>query len=112
MLHGPTEATARLEQHASHGDAPPTDVVDFIRFCYRRRPSGWPDLYEEMCGVAARREFKGWGHEQLSARGVTFSLCDMQRLAGWVRAVLPSPVQLVEPTPLIPERTYLQRATA
>jgi len=41
-----------------------------------------------MCGVAARREFNGWGQADLAARGLTFSLFEMARLAGWVRAVL------------------------
>jgi hypothetical protein len=49
---------------------------------------GWPELYDEMCGVAARREFHGWDHAALESRGLTFSLFEMPRLAGWVRAVL------------------------
>jgi hypothetical protein len=67
---------------------PPPDVVEFIRFCHRRRHVGWPDLYDEMCAVAARREFNGWGLEQLAEHDLTFSLYDMPRLAGWVRLVL------------------------
>jgi hypothetical protein len=62
--------------------------VEFIRFCYRRRHVGWPELYDEMCAVAARREFNGWDHEQLAERGLTFSLYEMPRLAAWVRAVI------------------------
>ena len=69
-------------------ELPPPDVVSFIRFCHRRRGVGWPELYDEMCGVAARREFNGWDHADLEARGLTFSLFEMPRLAGWVRAVL------------------------
>ena len=41
-----------------------------------------------MCAVAARREYHGWDHDQLAARGLTFSLFEMPRLAGWARAVL------------------------
>jgi hypothetical protein len=67
---------------------PPPDVVAFIRFCHHRRGAAWPELYDEMCGVAARREFNGWDHAQLAARGLTFSLLEMPRLANWSRAVL------------------------
>ncbi|MGQ0607808.1 MAG: hypothetical protein ACT4OQ_05005 [Chloroflexota bacterium] len=70
------------------GEPPPPDVVSFIRFCHHRRGVGWPELYDEMCGVAARREFHGWDHAALESRGLTFSLFEMPRLAGWVRAVL------------------------
>jgi hypothetical protein len=71
-------------------EAPPPDVAAFIRFCHARRRVGWPELYDEMCGVAGRREFHGWGHDQLAAHGVTFCLPDLPRLAGWVRTVLAS----------------------
>ena len=72
----------------STGEPPPPDVVSFIRFCHHRRGVGWPELYDEMCGVAARREFHGWDHAALESRGLTFSLFEMPRLAGWVRDVL------------------------
>jgi hypothetical protein len=71
-----------------HRQSPPPDAVEFIRFCYRRRHVGWPELYDEMCAVAARREFNGWDHEQLAEHGLTFSLYEMPRLAAWVRAVI------------------------
>jgi hypothetical protein len=70
------------------GEPPPADVVSFIRYCHHRRGVGWPELYDEMCGGAARREFQGWDHADLASRGLTFSLFEMPRLAGWVRAVL------------------------
>jgi hypothetical protein len=70
------------------GEPPPPDVASFIRFCHHRRGVGWPELYDEMCGVAARREFHGWDHAALESRGLTFSLFEMPRLAGWVRAVI------------------------
>lgn len=75
---------------------PPPEIAEFIRFCHRRRPRAWPDLYDEMWVVAARREFNGWGFEQLEAYGVTFSLFEMPRLAAWVREV-------VQATPEVPE---------
>ena len=69
-------------------ELPPPEVTAFIRYCHGRRGVGWPELYDEMCAVAARREFNGWDHAQLASRGLTFSLFEMPRLAGWVRAVL------------------------
>jgi hypothetical protein len=69
-------------------ELPAPDVAAFIRFCHRRRGASWPELYDEMCGVAARREFNGWDRAELAARGLTFSLLEMPRLAGWSRAVL------------------------
>lgn len=69
-------------------DVPSPEIAAFIRYCHRRRPSGWPEIYDEMCAVAARREFKGWGQEQLAARGLSFTLFEMPRLATWVRMVL------------------------
>ena len=76
------------ERHDPSGEQPPPDVAAFIRFCHQRRAASWPELYDEMCGVAARREFNGWDHEALATRGLTFSLFDMPRLAAWTRAVL------------------------
>jgi hypothetical protein len=71
-------------------DPPPPEVAEFIRFCHRRRPAVWPELYDVMCGVAARREFKGLGPDQLAERGLSFALSGMPRLANWVRATLPA----------------------
>jgi hypothetical protein len=79
---------ARPLSTAQPGDQPPPEIAAFIRFCHRRRGTGWPEIYDEMCAVAARREFKGWGHEQLAAHGLTFSLFEMPRLARWVNTVL------------------------
>ncbi|MGZ6299269.1 MAG: hypothetical protein ACXWMN_02095 [Candidatus Limnocylindria bacterium] len=85
-------------------DPPPPDVAEFIRFCHERKRVGWPELYDEMCAVAARREFNGWDHDQFAARGLTFSLFEMTRLSGWVRAVLAVPLEPIEglAVPLIP----------
>ena len=79
---------ARPRRGDTTSDAPPPDVAEFIRFCHRRRHVGWPELYDEMCAVAARREFNGWGPEQLAERGVTLALFEMPRLAGWVRMII------------------------
>lgn len=80
--------SARPARGDSGGPAPSREVAEFIRFCHRRRRVGWPELYDEMCGVAARREFKGWGHEELAEHGVTFTLYQMPQLATWVRQVI------------------------
>ena len=57
------------------------DAVEFIRFCYARRRVGWPELYDEMCAVASRGLFRGWGPDELAAEGVKFGLFEMPRLA-------------------------------
>ena len=82
--------SARPARTDPRGEAPPPEVAEFIRFCHHRRRVGWPELYDEMCAVAARREFNGWGSEQLAERGVTFDLFEMPRLAAWVRMVVAS----------------------
>jgi hypothetical protein len=84
----PTSATSAAQRPGPTQDLPSPDIVDFIRYCHRQRGAAWPELYDEMCGVAARREFHGWDHAQLAERGVTFSLLEMPRLAGWARAVV------------------------
>ena len=97
-------SSARPIQGDLPGDPPPPDVVEFIRFCHERKRVGWPELYDEMCAVAARREFNGWDHDQFAARGLTFSLFEMPRLSGWVRSVLAVPAEPMEgvAVPLIP----------
>jgi hypothetical protein len=88
MSQRPADRAAPPQQTTPEADAPPPDAIAFIRFCHRRRQAGWPELYDEMCAVAARREFKGWGHDQLADHGLAFSLQEMPRLSGWVRTVL------------------------
>jgi hypothetical protein len=61
--------------------APSTEAVAFVRFCYARRRVGWPELYDEMCAVASRGAFRGWGHAELAAHGICFTLFDMPGLA-------------------------------
>ena len=39
----------------AHASAPSADAVEFVKFCYQRRKVGWPELYDEMCGVAEPR---------------------------------------------------------
>ncbi len=69
-------------------DGASAEAIEFIRFCYRRRPYGWPELYDEMCHVASRRLFRGWGSGELAERGIGFSLFETPRLAALVEAVV------------------------
>ncbi|MEA2610931.1 MAG: hypothetical protein QOG32_657 [Chloroflexota bacterium] len=57
------------------------DAVEFVRFCFRRRRVGWPELYDEMCAVAARGLFRGYDADDLAGLGIGFSLFDMPALA-------------------------------
>ena len=66
----------------------PEEVVAFIRYCYQRRRIGWPELYDEMCGVAARAEFRGMDYDRLEQLGVRFSLPEMGRLAALAQEVV------------------------
>lgn len=59
----------------------PAEVLEFIRYCYRRRGYGWPELYDEMCGAAARGSYRGMDYEQLDRLGIRFSLGELPRLA-------------------------------
>jgi hypothetical protein len=72
---------------SSTRDTPSTDAVEFVRFCYRRRRVGWPELYDEMCAVASRGLFRGWGNDELSAQGIGFSLFELNGLAALVSRV-------------------------
>jgi hypothetical protein len=57
------------------------DAAEFVRFCYRRRTVGWPELYDEMCLVASRGLFRGWGPTELADHGVGFALFELPALA-------------------------------
>jgi hypothetical protein len=60
----------------------------FVRFCYERRRVGWPELYDEMCSVASRRLYDGWGLAELAERGIGFRIEEMSTLADLVRRVV------------------------
>ena len=72
----------------THERAASDDAVEFVRFCYSRRRVGWPELYDEMCAVAGRGLFRGWGSDELSAEGIGFSLFEMPALATLVHRVV------------------------
>jgi hypothetical protein len=67
-------------RNAASGTTHP-DAIEFVRFCYRRRRVGWPELYDEMCAVAGRGLFRGYDADDLAGLGIGFSLFDMPALA-------------------------------
>jgi hypothetical protein len=72
----------------THDRPASADAVEFVRFCYRRRRVGWPELYDEMCAVAGRGLYRGWGSDELSAEGIGFSLFEMPALAILVHRIV------------------------
>ena len=70
-----------MDPHSAATPAPDPDAIEFVRFCYRRRRVGWPELYDEMCAVAGRGLFRGYDADDLSGIGIGFSLFDMPALA-------------------------------
>ncbi len=77
-----------MDQRTAATQAPDPDAVEFIRFCYRRRRVGWPELYDEMCAVAGRGLFRGYGTDDLATLGIGFSLYDMPALAAMARRIV------------------------
>lgn len=67
---------------------PAPEAVEFIRFCYQRRRVGWPELYDEMCAVAARGLYRGYGSDDLAGYGIGFSLFEMPTLAAMSAQVI------------------------
>lgn len=67
--------------------APTGEALEFVRFCYRRRRAAWPQLYDEMCAVAARGAYRGMSYEELEELGIRFTLTDMPRLAALAQRV-------------------------
>ena len=68
-------------------------ALDFVRFCHRRRRVGWPELYDEMCRVASRGLYHGWGFGELAEHGIAFGLVEMPRLARLVAEVVGQDVE-------------------
>ncbi|MBA2382692.1 MAG: hypothetical protein H0V73_11335 [Chloroflexi bacterium] len=76
--------------------APPaaeTEAIEFVRFCHRRRRVGWPELYDEMCAVAGRGLYHGYGSEELASIGIGFGLFQMPALAVIVAQVVAEDVE-------------------
>ena len=77
-----------MDPSARSERAEPLDAEAFVRFCYRRRRVGWPDLYDEMCRVAHRGLFHGMGLRDLAEIGIGFSLQETVGLAAMVTRVV------------------------
>jgi hypothetical protein len=75
-------------QAPAAASVPPAEAIEFVRFCHRRRRVGWPELYDEMCAVAGRGLYRGYGPEELSQIGIGFGLFQMPALAGLVATVV------------------------
>ena len=78
---------------AETAETPATDegepeAIDFVRFCYRRRRVGWPELYDEMCAVAGRGLYHGYSVDDLSGIGVGLTLFELPALAAIVHRVV------------------------
>ena len=83
-----------------HSGDPDAEAEAFIRFCYRRRAVQWPELYDEMCAVAARGDYRGMEYEELSRLGIGFALSSLPRLAELAARVIaqergPQPITAV-----------------
>ncbi len=70
-----------MDSRSAATGTPDPDAIEFVRFCYRRRRVGWPELYDEMCAVAGRGLFRGYNADDLGGLGIGFSLFDMPALA-------------------------------
>ena len=81
------EGTLLMDSRRPTEAAPAPEAVAFVRFCYRRRRAGWPELYDEMCAVASRRLYNGWGFTELADHGIGFSLFETPTLAALAREV-------------------------
>jgi hypothetical protein len=78
-----------MDSRRHYEDPVSTDAaLDFVRFCHRRRHVGWPELYDEMCRVASRGLYHGWGFGELAEHGIAFGLAEMPRLAALVSEVV------------------------
>ena len=80
----PRNAAERLQPSATDAD---TEAIDFVRFCYRRRRVGWPELYDEMCAVAGRGLYRGYGPDELAGIGIGLTLFEMPALAALVQRI-------------------------
>jgi hypothetical protein len=80
----PGIAADRSQASAPDAD---TEAVDFVRFCYRRRRVGWPELYDEMCAVAGRGLYRGYGADDLAGIGIGLTLFEMPALAALVQRI-------------------------
>jgi hypothetical protein len=82
----PRIASARVQPTELESDD--QEAIEFVRFCYRRRHVGWPELYDEMCAVAGRGLYHGFAADDLGRIGIGFALDQMPALATIVHQVV------------------------
>jgi hypothetical protein len=70
-----------MDSNSADTRVPGADAIEFVRFCYRRKRVGWPELYDEMCAVAGRALFRGYDADDLAGIGIGLCLSDMPGLA-------------------------------
>lgn len=78
---GRSAAPPERESQAVEETALCAEAIEFVRFCHRRSGATWPDIYDEMCAVAARGSFRGMGYDELGELGVSFGLTHLAPLA-------------------------------
>jgi hypothetical protein len=90
-----------MDQRTAATRVPDPDAAEFIRFCYRRRRVGWPELYDEMCAVAARGLFRGLGTDDLATHGIGFGLFEMPALAAMAAGIVAEEQALRQPMTVV-----------
>ena len=77
-----------MDPRTAASQPPDPDAIAFVRFCYHRRRVGWPELYDEMCAVAHRGLYRGYGPDELADIGIGFGLFEMPALAALATQVV------------------------
>src|SRR6476620_5109953 len=95
------EGLPSMEPRHAASRVPDPEATEFIRFCYRRRRVGWPELYDEMCAVAARGLFRGLGTDDLATHGIGFGLFDMPGLAAMAAGIVAEEQALRRPMTVV-----------
>ncbi len=90
-----------MDPRSTAAGASDPDAIEFVRFCYRRRRVGWPELYDEMCAVAGRGLFRGYDADDLAGIGIGFSLFDMPALAVLAAGVVSEEQALRRPVTVV-----------
>ena len=85
-------------------------ALEFVRFCYRRRHVGWPQIYDEMSNVAGHGLFRGLGYADLAEHGVSFFLAELPRLVALTERVI-AEESAAEPNPVLTTLTLAPATT-
>jgi hypothetical protein len=106
----PRNASERAQPTGSESGDP--EAIDFVRFCYRRRRVGWPELYDEMCAVAGRGLYHGFAADDLGRIGIGFALDQMPGLATIVHEVVAEDHERRRLTAQAVRASYVEAAVA